>query len=186
MTFRVADILERHEIPYCLVGSLATSAVGVPRATIDADLIAEFSPSKLKTVVREFASSGFYVSEHAAEDALARGGMFNIIDLSTSFKVDIYMLGKRPFDREEFKRRIRKRISPESDRQMMMATPEDLVLSKLEWYELGNRVSERQWKDLLGIIKVQEALDWEYLKKWADNLGLLELLNEAQSDVSGQ
>ena len=184
MTFRVADILESHEVPYCLVGSLATSAVGVPRATIDADLIADFDLATLKTVIREFSGAGFYVSEHAAEDALARGGMFNIIDLSTSFKVDIYMLGKRPFDREEFNRRVRRRISPESERQVTMATPEDLILSKLEWYELGNRVSERQWKDLLGILKVQEALDWDYLRKWANQLGLLELLNKAQVDAA--
>ena len=110
--------------------------------------------------------------------------MFNIIDLATSFKVDIYILGQRPFDQEEFGRRVQRRISPESDRQLTMATPEDLLLSKLEWYELGNRVSDRQWRDLLGILRVQQALDWAYLEKWAENIGVIELLKQARAEVS--
>lgn len=183
VTFRVADILESQEVPYCLVGSLATSALGVPRSTIDADLIAQFTLPALRKVVELLGGSNFYVSMHAAEEAFARGGMFNVIDLETSFKVDIYMLGKRPFDREEFKRRIQRNISPESQRQIAMATPEDLVLSKLEWYELGNRISERQWKDMIGILKVQKTLDWNYLEKWATELGLLELLQRARGEA---
>jgi hypothetical protein len=183
VTFRAIDILEKHEVPYCLVGSLATSAVGIPRATIDADLIAKFTPNNLTKAVESFGASGFYVSLHAAEDALRRKGMFSIIDLATSFKVDIYILGPRPFDQEEFRRRVGRRISPESDRQLTMATPEDLLLSKMEWYELGNRVSDRQWRDLLGILKVQKSLDWEYLEKWAESLGLTELLEKAREGV---
>jgi hypothetical protein len=137
VTFRAIDILERYEVPYCLVGSLATSAVGIPRATIDADLIADFTPDSLVKAVESFGASGFYVSLHAAEDALRRKGMFNIIDLATSFKVDVYILGPRPFDREEFRRRVERTVSPESDRQLTMATPEDLILSKLLEFKTG-------------------------------------------------
>lgn len=182
VTFRVTDVLDKYEVAYCLVGSLATSALGIPRATIDADLIADLTQETLDDVVTAFAESGFYVSKHAAEEALARRGMFNLIDLATAFKVDVYLLGNRPFDREEFRRRIWRRLSPQSDRQMALATPEDLVLSKLEWFELGNRISERQWRDMLGVLRVQEQLDWEYLRKWARELDLLELLERARQE----
>lgn len=107
--------------------------------------------------------------------------MFNVIQFSSGFKVDIYILGTRPFDQEEFRRRI-----PYDDhrRQLWVATPEDLILSKLDWYRAGGEVSERQWRDVLGMLQIHgQQLDQDYLKRWATTLGVEHLWRRALEQV---
>lgn len=183
VTLQVLDVFESLGIEYLLVGSLATSAVGVPRSTIDADVVADLRPEHARELAPAL-SPDFYVSHEAMDEAIERRSMFNLIHLQTSFKVDVYVLGSRPFDRTEFSRRTPRPVSRESRREVPMATPEDLVISKLEWFELGNRVSERQWRDLLGVLTVQrERLDWGYLVHWCGQLGLVELLEAARAQA---
>jgi hypothetical protein len=94
--------------------------------------------------------------------------------------VDIYVLTDRIFDRESFARRTTGRLDPSTGRTYFFDTAEDTVLHKLEWFRAGGDVSERQWGDLVGVLRVQrEALDLEYLRRWAGALGLGELLERA-------
>lgn len=184
VTLQVLDVLEELGVPYVLVGSLATSAVGVPRSTIDSDVVADLRREHIPPLVAALQEA-FYVSETAALQAVERKSMFNLIHLATSFKVDIYVLGDRDFDREEFRRRTPRAVAPEDPRAVPMATPEDLVLSKLEWYQLGNQVSERQWRDLQGVLATCSGkLDWAYLERWAERLDVRELLERARREAS--
>jgi hypothetical protein len=179
VTLQVAGILEALGVDYALVGSMASSMVGVPRATIDADMLVALDQEHISPLV-DALQADFYVSDHAAREAVRRRAMFNVIHLATSFKVDLYVLPHAPFERLEMSRRQQRPISDEDGRQVFLVTPEDLVISKLRWFQLGNRVSERQWRDLVGLLEVRgQELDWDYVRSWVESFGLSELLEKA-------
>ena len=122
VTLDVISVLQGLEIDYALVGSLASSAQGVPRATIDADLLVALRAEHIPRLV-EALHHDFYISEFAAQEALVRRSMFNVVHLATSFKVDLYVLGTEPFAREEMARKQRRRFSDEDPREVEMVTP---------------------------------------------------------------
>jgi hypothetical protein len=113
-------------------------------------------------------------------EAIQRRSCFNVIHLPTMFKVDVFLPKDRSYNRAAFQKIQAKVFDEETGRQFYVASPEDTILSKLEWYRLGDEISEEQWSDILGIIKVQqEALDRAYLDKWAAELGVADLLIKA-------
>jgi hypothetical protein len=115
-----------------------------------------------------------------ALDALTHHGSFNLIHKSSLFKVDVFIPRARAFERARFARGQARVVSADPVRVAIISTPEDTVLAKLEWYRLGNEVSDRQWNDILGILKLQgSALDERYLATWARNLGVSDLLARA-------
>jgi hypothetical protein len=117
--------------------------------------------------------------------AIQKQSSFNLIHLETLFKVDVFPLKNHPFDQQAFQRRLQKAISEETSQQLFFATPEDIVLHKLVWYKTGEEVSDRQWIDVQGVLKVQgDQLDMAYLNHWAKELGVSELLKKA-IDESG-
>lgn len=112
--------------------------------------------------------------------ALQSGVSFNMIHKETMFKVDIFPLKNRPFDLSKLERRLAYELASELTRKAYIASPEDNILSKLEWYRLGGEISDRQWNDVLNVLKVQGAnIDTAYLEKWAQKLGLFDLLVQA-------
>ena len=117
--------------------------------------------------------------------AIAERSCCNLIHLATSFKVDIFVLKGRPYDRAALARREKRSIDPDSpDIQVFLATPEDTVLAKLEWYRLGDEVSDRQWRDILGILKLQrDRLDLDYMKQWASEIKVADLLDRAAREA---
>jgi hypothetical protein len=171
----VVEVLERLAVGYSVVGSIASSAHGLARATLDVDVVADLHMTQVDAVV-DALIEGYYVDRDAVLDAIRRRGMFNAIHLATMLKVDIYVLTGRPFDRESFARR-RPLSLGDPARSFQVDTPEDTVLHKLEWYRAGGEVSERQWGDAVGVLRVQAgALDLDYMRRWAAELGVDDLL----------
>jgi hypothetical protein len=168
---RLLGTLERCRVPYMVAGSFASNLHGIPRATYDADIVVELDRPRLVRLVADLQAE-FYVSEEAARDALARRSVFNLIHFETGFKIDLIVKKDRAFSREEFGRRIPARLA---GAERWFASPEDVILTKLEWSKLGE--SERQFADALSVARVQgEALDRAYLERWARALGLQDLL----------
>ena len=178
----VTELLERIGLPYFLGGSLASSMLGEPRSTVDIDvaivLRSEDVPALLAALRPEY-----YVDEGAVWQALARHGSFNAIHQPTVLKVDFFVLGDSAFDRVQLERRRLSTPLAGSDRRIFVSSPEDLILRKLDWYRRGGRVSDRQWRDVLGVLKVQAgALDLAHLRHWAERLGLADLLEQALAE----
>ena len=116
--------------------------------------------------------------------AIGTRGSFNAIHLATMFKVDIFVCRDRPYARERMARSSYETLSTAPERRARFAAPEDVVLAKLEWYRLGGEVSDRQWRDVLGVIKTQgERLDSAYLGRWARELAVQDLLARAMADA---
>lgn len=115
------------------------------------------------------------------KDAIRHRFSFNAIHLATMLKIDVYLPKVRPFD-QEIRRRTRQELLEEH--AFYIASPEDTILTKLEWYRMGGEVSERQWNDLLGVLKMQRVrLDFAYLQRWATNLHVEDLLERAYEDA---
>lgn len=176
----VVDLFERMNVGYSIAGSVASSAHGIARATLDVDLVADLKPGHADVLVAALEEA-YYIDRGAVEDAISRQSMFNVVHLETMLKVDVYVLPKREFDQESFRRRQQGALEDVDDaRLFFIDTPEDTVLHKLEWYRAGDEVSERQWDDVVGVLKVQKgALQLDYLRQWASRLEVLDLLERA-------
>jgi hypothetical protein len=175
----VVDVFEDLHVPYSVGGSVASSAHGIARSTLDIGLVADLGLAHVDRLVRVLEDR-YYIDRDAIEDAVKRRTMVNLIHFETMLKVDVYVLKHQPFDMKSFERRIEDRLEADDERLFFMATPEDTVLHKLDWYRAGGEVSERQWSDVIGVLKVQSsALDIDYLRTWAASLGIAELLERA-------
>lgn len=176
VTLAVIEVLESLQIPYLIGGSLASTLHGVMRTTIDSDIVADVHPQHVAEMLR-LLQPVFYVSAEAIADALIHHGSFNLIHQATLFKVDIFIPKPRPFDRAQFAHRTAYLLLEEPQRRAYVASAEDTILAKLEWYRAGGEVSERQWRDVVGIVQVQgERLDWGYLNRMAPGLAIADLL----------
>ena len=180
---QVTAVLEQKTIPYVLVGSFASSIHGMYRSTADIDILAQIEPEHVHPLW-EALRNGFYLDEHAMRDAVAHGRSFNAIHFDSVFKVDIFVAKSDEFALEQLRRRQSRRISPNSEESIYVATAEDTILAKLQWYRAGHETSNTQWKDILGVLAISSStLDYEYLRTWANKLGLTDLLQKAFEDV---
>ena len=180
----VIDAFEALGIVYCVGGSVGSSVYGIPRTTVDIDLVADIQKAKINPLCKLLRET-YYVDASVIEQAIQRQSSFNLIHLPTMIKVDVFAVKSRPFDRESFRRMRRERLEESvKGREYCLASPEDIVLNKLEWYRQGGEVSERQWTDVLGVLKVQsKSLDIAYLLKWAVQLGVEDLLKRSLADA---
>ena len=175
---------ERHGIGYYIGGSLAGSLYGRPRATLDADLVADIELKHVAPLV-EALKSEYYIDAGMIREAIDRRSCFNLIHLATSFKVDVFVIKNRPYDREALKRIEQRTMQGESTSlHFFFASAEDILLAKLEWFRIGDEISERQWSDIAAIVRNQfERLDRSYLRHWATELGVADLLAKAWKEV---
>jgi hypothetical protein len=172
---RVIDALENMGVIYMVAGSFASNFHGIPRMTQDADLVVELDEPGAIRLVRELEQD-FYVSEEAAREAVRLRRLFNAIHLATGFKVDLVIKKDRPFSDTELARRTGGHLA---GRRVSFASAEDTILAKLEWSR--DAASDRQVADAQGIIQIHGArLDWSYLERWADDLGVRDLLERAR------
>lgn len=173
-------VFDKIGIAYYVGGSVASSAFGKARSTLDVDIVARIAPADVKTLVGGLKNV-YYISEQAVLEAVRRNTSFNIVHLETIMKVDIFILKKRDYDQQAFNRKMEDPLDAEnSEAKFFLAAPEDIILNKLEWYQAGGRVSGRQWGDVIGVLKVQaDKINRDYLKHWANELGLTALLEKA-------
>ena len=174
----VVDVFDELKIPYHVGGSLASSVHGVPRQTNDLDLVADLTPAAAAVLVLRLRDR-FYIDGEMIRRAIRRRSSFNLVHLATGFKIDVFIHGRGDFDRLEFARH-RPHHLEDLSRHLVVKSAEDTVLRKLEWYRLGGEVSDRQWDDILGVIRTQgDRLDRGYLRHWASELGVADLLDRA-------
>jgi predicted nucleotidyltransferase len=165
---RVALKLEQSNIPYMVTGSIAASYYGLPRATRDLDIVVSAGPTELKTFVQLLPQEDYYAMLQDALDARRHQSMFNVLDMSTGWKIDFIFKKSAPFHEEAFRRR--KAVTFEGVHTSMISG-EDLILSKLEWSKMGE--SERQIKDAAIVLQKRLGeLDQNYIQKWVKELGL--------------
>lgn len=160
----VAKILERLKIPYLITGGMAVFVWGRPRFTADIDIVVELEPENINDLEEALLalSETSYVDKDTIKRALMRHGEFNFIDGKTGVKIDFWVLDKNSFDKSRLKRRIGRKILNEN---VYFISPEDLILSKLRWYERSE--SSRHLEDIESVLKIQKKLDLRYIKKWA-------------------
>jgi hypothetical protein len=172
----VVSAFHKIGILYYIGGSISSSIHGIPRSTMDIDIIADIKQEHVEALYL-FLEPGYYIDKDMIREAIKLQSSFNIIHFDSMMKIDIFVLKKREFDREAFKRKKLDVQDIEGSRfEYFISSPEDIILSKLEWFKMGGEVSERQWRDIIGVLKVQENnLDMEYLQKWIDRLNLSEL-----------
>ena len=183
VTLLVIQALDALDVPYLIGGSLASAVHGVARATMDTDLVADLRSEHAQPLAQALADA-FYVDVESIQDAIRRHSSFNVIHLEMMFKVDVFVRKQRPFDQAQCDRRVAQVIATEPERTAYVASAEDTVLAKLEWFRMGGEVSERQWRDVLGVLKVQgERLDRDYLRRWAQTLKVGDLLERALNEA---
>jgi hypothetical protein len=167
---RITKALDAAGIPYMLTGSFASAHYGPPRSTQDIDVVIEATAEQLRDLTTKLEQSGYYVELDSALEARRRESLFNVIDLSEGWKIDLIFRKSRSFSKEEFTRR---RQTDVGGTLVFIASVEDVIIAKLEWAKLGGSV--RQLEDVAAVITVQgETLDKGYIQKWVAELGLTE------------
>ncbi len=171
----VAGVLEQLGLAYFVTGSTATIFFGEPRLTNDIDIVVDLPPNRIQELCRAFPSPDFYLDEEAVQRAVRRRSQFNVIHPASGLKVDLIVPALTPFDRSRFARM--RRVKPAADYEVSFASPEDVILKKMEAYREGG--SDKHLRDIAGVLKISgKDLDRSYIEDWADRLGLVDIWQE--------
>lgn len=180
----VVGALERLGVRHFVTGSVASSAHGVARASLDVDIVAELTVEQTKPLA-DLLEAAYYTPLGQMREAAANRRSFNLIHLDTMFKIDVFVSKDRPFDREAASRARAQVIDQSASApRVNVATAEDTVLAKLEWFRHGGETSERQWWDIVGVLRVNASTDAGYLRHWAAELGVADLLERALAQAA--
>ena len=180
---RVTSTLDQLGIPYLVTGSVATIAYGEPRLTNDIDLVVRLLPQQVQPLCDAFPEDEFYISPDAAMDSVKRWGQFNILHPKSGLKIDIMVADDSEFNASRFERARFLSVAP--DVIAAFASPEDVILKKLEYFRKGG--SDKHLRDITGVLKIMgPELDHGYLTVWAQRLGLTNLWREACEVAAGR
>lgn len=180
----ISDVCARMAAAHirCLVGgSVAAGVWGEPRQTNDVDVEVWLDDANASKFVQALPDP-YHVSRREVEEALALRDEFRVIQVMHTeevFKIDFFLQGRSPIDEEAFARAVQVELKPGST--VPVACPEHILIQKLRWYNLGNQVSERQWRDMIAIAQVSAELDWKLVERWAGLFNLGELLTELRA-----
>jgi len=178
------EVFNQLGILYYIGGSVASSIYGMPRATQDIDLVTHFKSEHIAHLEQALEST-YYIDQEMILKAIINGTSFNLIHLETMMKIDIFLLKNDPYHQIAFGRK-KEELFDEQDHilRFYIASCEDVILTKLDWFRLGGGISEQQWRDIQGVLKIQqESLDIDYLLTWARELELTNLLEKAFQDA---
>lgn len=181
----VLEAFENLSIPYYIGGSVASSIYGMARATMDVDIVADLKISHI-TRLKQILENEYYIDDEMIADAIRTNSSFNLIHLETMIKIDVFIQKEDPYAKMALQRKRKDTLEELSNVELYFSSPEDIIIAKLQWYRIGDFVSERQWLDIIGVIKVQgDLLDKKYLKSWSQKLGLSSLMQKAfeEADV---
>ena len=176
----VARALDEINVPWAVGGSVASTIYGEPRATNDVDIVAALDEPHMASLKAKLGD-GFYADLKTMQTAARRHDSFNVIDERSFLKVDIFVPPSGPLGAGQLDRRRMRRLS--DDVSIYVLGPEDVVLQKLRWYRLGGDVSERQWRDIVSVLRVNGTLDGDYLLRTAQDGGLGSLLERAEGEA---
>lgn len=171
----VAADLEGAGIPYMVTGSMAANFYTVPRMTRDIDLVIELFERDVDRITRLFQQD-YYIDRDMVERAVREHAMFNMIHNALVVKVDCVVRKETEYRREEFARR---RAVSIAGQQVFIVSPEDLILSKLDWAKESR--SQMQLTDVRNLLNSVQGLDTAYLTRWAARLGLSSLYREVSA-----
>ncbi len=168
----VVHALETLKIPYMITGSQASAYYGEPRFTRDIDIVADIKPGQVEQFVAFFPQNEYYCDRDTINEEIKTRGQFNIIHAGSGLKIDIILTKKTAFSQAEFPRRRRSAVFP--DQQGAFASPEDVIIKKMEFYKEGG--SEKHLRDITGILKISgDEVDRQYIEGWAQRLGLTDV-----------
>jgi len=168
----VTSRLDAADVPYMVSGSLALGYYAQPRMTRDIDIVVELERANVPRLVAAFADD-FYCDEDAIVRAVESRRLVNLIHLDSAYKIDLIVRQDNEYRRVEFQRRRSVIID---GFEIWIVTPEDLLLSKLVWSLQGN--SDLQRRDAAAIAASVPTLDWPYIDRWAQELGVISFLEE--------
>ena len=178
LLIKVTDKLHQLKIPYMMTGGIAVIFYGKPRLTHDFDLVVTIKPQQIPSLIKAFQDE-FFVSQEAIQNALSKQSMFNLIHFDSGIKVDFWMIQDNEFDRERFERRQKHGYG---GKKVYFSSPEDIILKKILWFKESE--IQKHLEDALGILEVQQNLDLNYLRKWANKLGIQDLLKGLLKRIS--
>lgn len=177
---KVVETFEKLQIPYLVTGAVAAIAYGEPRLTNDIDIIAAIEKRHIPDLLKAFPDNEFFITEEMIKDAIINLGQFNIIHPASGLKVDVIIRQNTPFDNSRFSRA--KRISPAESYEANFASPEDVIIKKMEYYKEGG--SEKHLRDITGILKISANLiDYDYISDWSKRLGVTEIWDAVQKRI---
>ncbi len=183
VALEIAGVFETLGIPYYLVGSLASSFHGEPRSTRDVDFVASITTQDASKLGSALVSH-YYIDPAMIVEAIRRQSSFNLLELESLTKVDVFAVTIPASTDSEFTRAQRVAPSGSDNATLLVASPEDTVIAKLVWYRKGGETSDRQWSDVIAILRIQGArLDRVLLAARATQCGVEDLLERARSQA---
>lgn len=178
-------LLEGLGIRYALGGSVASSLLGEPRTTVDVDFAVKLDAKELEQILNLIGTE-FHVPIESARAAVEARTSFNLINKATGIKIDIFVVGGDSLDRRQLDRRKSMLVRRDPRAELWVTSAEDQILRKIAWYRDGGEVSDRQWRDIVGLLRTQRSnLDFDDLRSAATEFGLEALLQRAMNDPAG-
>jgi len=186
VALRVAEVLDALGIEYLVGGSVAASLTGVSRTTLDVDMVVRLEEGRVDALVDRLGED-FHADPESLRRAVRMRSSSNLIHFESGMKIDLFVARDQHIDQEQMRRKRRLRVATNPDRYLFVSAPEDTIVQKLHWYRMGGEASDRQWGDILGVLRINRGeLDMDYLLRAAEWLGVSDLLERAlrQADES--
>ena len=183
VALQVARALEAVGVDYLIGGSMASSMVGEPRSTLDVDFVVRLTEGQIQPLL-DALGEDFFVDPLSLHRAVRDHSSANLIHAHSAMKADLFVLGTRPHEQSQMLRRRRVQVIEDPPEFLYVSAAEDVVIQKLRWYRMGGEISDRQWKDVLAVLRLNATeLDREYLETGAEAHGVSDLLRRASAEA---